>query len=147
MMSSNNCVEVLGKSVGWEVRGQLYKHYIINVPNNILRLPGTEALCASGWGMIWHGTPATHMHVRTHTILSLVVFDCACLMLYITDVTKLGEKHFLIFLIISFFLQFVADLSTNETKSKTFTKNTGTSPGLRNLISIFELKALLSNRS
>ena len=34
MMSSNNCVEVLGNCVGWEVRGQLYKHYIINVPNS-----------------------------------------------------------------------------------------------------------------
>ena len=39
MMCSNNCVEVLGKSVGWEVRGQLYKHYIITVPNsNLLKL-------------------------------------------------------------------------------------------------------------
>ena len=38
MMSSHNCV-VLGKSVGWEVRGQLYKHYIITVPNsNLLKL-------------------------------------------------------------------------------------------------------------
>ena len=25
----------------------------------MLRLPGAEALCASGRGMIWHGTPAT----------------------------------------------------------------------------------------
>ena len=38
-MSSNDCVEVLGNSVGWEVQGQLYKHYIITVPNsNLLKL-------------------------------------------------------------------------------------------------------------
>ena len=29
MMSSGG----VGKSVGWEVRGHLWKHYIINVPN------------------------------------------------------------------------------------------------------------------
>ena len=30
VMSSNNCVEVLGNCISWEVRCQLRKHYVIN---------------------------------------------------------------------------------------------------------------------